>query len=84
MTCRSFDSLQICDGKSSKIKCKPSASTPLSQVEIAVETRYERHSTAQSIISVDGQLGDEPHGSSLDGDFERATENPDQRKRSLL
>ncbi len=82
--CKSFDSPQICNGKITKTKCKPSASTPLSQIEIAVETHYERHLTAQSIMSVDGQLGDKPHRSSLDYDVERATENPDPRKRSLL
>ena len=72
MICRSFDSPQICDGKITNTKWKPSAPTPLSQIEVTVNI----HSTAQSIISVDGQLGNKPHRSSLDSDLERAMENP--------
>jgi hypothetical protein len=73
MMCRS---LQVRDGKITKTKRKPSAPTPASQIEVAVETRCERHSsTAQSIISVDEQLGYKPHRSSLDSDLERAMEN---------
>jgi hypothetical protein len=74
MICRSFDSLQIRDDKITKTKWKPSA--PTSQIEVTVDTRCERHSTAQSIISVDGQQGDKPHRSSLDSDLETAMENP--------
>lgn len=75
MICRSFDSSQICDGKITNTKWKPSAPTTLSQIEVAVDI----HSTAQSIISVDGQLGNKPHRSSLDSDLERDMENPVSR-----
>jgi hypothetical protein len=75
MICRSIDSLQIRDGKTTKIKRKPSAPTPLSQVEVTVDIRCERHSTAQSMISMGGQPGDKAHRSSLDSDLERAMEN---------
>ncbi|KAF8491223.1 hypothetical protein F5888DRAFT_1075822 [Russula emetica] len=59
-----FDSLQIRDGKFTRAKWKPFAPTPVNQIEVIVDTCCERHSTAQSIISMDGQLGDKPHGSS--------------------
>jgi len=63
MICRS---LQVCAGKiTTKTKGNPSAPTSLGQIEATVDTRCERHSTAQSIISVGGQLGDKPHRSSL-------------------
>jgi hypothetical protein len=75
MICRSIDNLQIRDGKTTKTKRKPSAPTPLSQVEVTVDKRCERHSTAQSMISVSGQPGDKAHRSSLDSDLERAMEN---------
>ncbi|KAN0118624.1 hypothetical protein V8E52_005047 [Russula decolorans] len=71
----SIDSLQIRDGKTTKTKRKPSAPTPLSQVEVTVDKRCERHSTAQSMISMGGQPGDKAHRSSLDSDLERAMEN---------
>ncbi|KAF8489241.1 hypothetical protein F5888DRAFT_1808899 [Russula emetica] len=73
-----FDSLSLQkrDGKITKTKWKPSAPTPVNQIEVTVDTRWERESTAQSTISVDGQLCDKPHGSSLDSDLERAMENP--------
>ncbi|KAF8491207.1 hypothetical protein F5888DRAFT_1075420 [Russula emetica] len=71
-----FDSLQIRDAKITRRKWKSSAPTPVSQIEVTLDTRCERHLTAQSIISVNGQLGDKPHGSSLDSDLERAVENP--------
>ncbi|KAF8491210.1 hypothetical protein F5888DRAFT_1075666 [Russula emetica] len=70
------DSLQIRDGKITRTKWKSSAPTPVSQIKATLDTRCERHLTAQSIISVNGQLGDKPHGSSLDSDLERAMENP--------
>ena len=74
MICRSLDGLQICDGKITKT---PSAPTPVSQIEVTVEVLCERHSsTAQSIVSIDGQLGYKPQRSSFDGDLERALENP--------
>lgn len=73
--CRSFDSLQKCDAKITESKW-PSAPTPLSQVEVTVDTYCERNSAAQPTISVDGQPGEKPHISSLDGDLERARENP--------
>jgi hypothetical protein len=76
MICRAFDSLQIRDGKIMRTKWKPSAPTSVSWIEVIVHTCCERHSTAQSIISVDGQLGDNLYGSSLDSDLERAMENP--------
>ncbi|KAI0278280.1 hypothetical protein BGY98DRAFT_549610 [Russula aff. rugulosa BPL654] len=70
----SLDGLQICDGKITKT---PSAPTPVSQIEVTVEVLCERHSsTAQSIVSIDGQLGYKPQRSSFDGDLERALENP--------
>jgi hypothetical protein len=72
---RSFGSLQIRDGKNTKTEWKPSAPTPISQIEVNVDIRCEQHSTAQSIISVDEQLGDKPHRSSLDSDLEKAMEN---------
>lgn len=75
MICRSFVNLQISDGKITKAKWKPSAPTPVSQIEITVNTHCERYSAAQSIISEDGQLGDKPHRSSLDSDLEAAREN---------
>ncbi|KAF8497018.1 hypothetical protein F5888DRAFT_1906889 [Russula emetica] len=59
-----FDSLQIRDGKFTRAKWKPFTPTPVNQIEVIVDTCCERHSTAQSIISMDGQLGDKPHGSS--------------------
>jgi len=67
-------SFEICDGKitTRKAKWKPSAPAPLSQV--AVDIRCDP--AAQSIISVDGQLGDKLHRSSLDSDLDRARENP--------
>jgi len=71
----SIDNLQIRDGKTTKTKRKPSAPTPLSQVEVTVDIRCERHSTAQSMISMGGQPGDKAHRSSLDSDLERAMEN---------
>ena len=74
--CRSVDHLQIRDGKTTKTKWKPSAPTPLSQVEITVNIRCEQHSTTESTISVGGQPGDELHRSSLDTDLERAMESP--------
>lgn len=76
MICRSFVNLQICDGKITKAKWKPSP-TPVSEIKIAVDTRCERHSVAQSIFGEDGQLpvGDKPHRSSLDSDLEAAMEN---------
>lgn len=52
--CRSFDSLQECDAKKTKTKWKPSAPTPLSQVEVTVDTYCERNSAAQPTISVGG------------------------------
>jgi hypothetical protein len=81
MTCRSFESLEITDGKSTKTKQNSSApnGTPLGQIEAALDIGCERHSTAQSIISIDGRLGDRPHGSSLGSDLESAVVNPDPR-----
>ncbi|KAF8491229.1 hypothetical protein F5888DRAFT_1866334 [Russula emetica] len=70
-----FDSPQIRDGKITRTKWKPFAPTPVNQIEVIVDICCERHSTSQSIISVDGQLGDKPHGSNLDSDLERAMEN---------
>jgi hypothetical protein len=72
-------SLQVRDGKITKTKGKPSAPTPVGQIEETVDTRCERHSTARSIIRVDEQLGDKPHRSSPDSDLERAMGNPVQR-----
>ncbi|KAF8491233.1 hypothetical protein F5888DRAFT_1807633 [Russula emetica] len=71
-----FDSLQIRDGKITRRKWKSSAPTPVNQIEVTLDIRCERESTSQSIISVDGQLSDKPHGSSLDSDLERTMENP--------
>ena len=79
MIYRSLVSLQTCDSKITKTKGKPSAPTPVSQIEVIVDTRCERHSTEQSMISEDGQLGYKPHRSSLDSDLERAMENPVSR-----
>lgn len=73
-----YDNLQIRDGKimKTKWKPKPSAPTPFSPVEVTVDIRCERHSPAQSMISVNEELGDKLHRSSLDSDLESAMENP--------
>ena len=82
MICRSFNSLslQIRDGKITKKTWNPSPPIPLSQLEVTVDMGYERHSTAQPITSVDGQLpvGDQLDRSleSLDNDLERAMGDP--------
>jgi hypothetical protein len=56
----------------------PSASIPLSPTEVTVDSSWERHPTARTIISVSGpgQLGGEMHESSPDTDLEKAMENP--------
>ncbi|KAI0277124.1 hypothetical protein BGY98DRAFT_652496 [Russula aff. rugulosa BPL654] len=76
MIYRPLFSPQTFNSKITKTQGKPSAPTPVSRIEVTVDTRRERHSsTAQSIISVDGQLGYKSHRSSLDSDLERAMEN---------
>jgi hypothetical protein len=77
MICRSIVNPQICDGKVAKTNLNPSTPTSLSQIEVAVDIRCERYSTAQTMVSMDGQLpvGDKLHRSSLDSDLERAMKN---------
>ena len=74
MICRSLDNLQIRDGKITKTKWKPSAPTLVSQIDVTMETQRDS-STAQSIISIDRQLGYKLQRSSHDSDLERAMEN---------
>ena len=78
LICRSLVSYQIRDGKIMKTNGKPSASTLPNQIEVNVDTSCGRHSAEQSIISMDGQLSDNPQRSSLavDSELERAIKNP--------
>jgi hypothetical protein len=72
--CSTFENLQQSDNRVSRTKSDSSAPIPLNRIEVAEDT-CERHPTAQTIISVDGQLGGTKNEPSLDSDLERAMEN---------
>ncbi|KAH9992062.1 hypothetical protein BJV77DRAFT_1004422 [Russula vinacea] len=65
-----FEDLQKSDTIPSRMNWNPSASIPLSPTEVTVDSSWERHPTARTIISV------ETHESSPDTDLEKAMENP--------